>query len=180
LHAETYRFLQLVRDHYEVAIEVLSPDATAVQTLVKEKGLFSFYQDGHTECCRIRKVAPLHRKLSSLDAWITGLRHDQNTDTRGDIPVVQNDSTFSGENWPLMKINPLANWSSGQVWQYIQENDVPCNALHKRGYISIGCEPCTRSVLPGQHERLGRWWWENTAEKECGLHFVPVRKVANA
>ena len=172
LHSETYRFIEEVRDHYGINIEVLSPDHHALESFVKEKGLFSFYQDGHQECCGIRKVAPLRRKLQTVDAWITGQRHDQNPGTRAEVPVLQEDSAFATTEHPLVKFNPLANWSSEQVWAYITDNEVPYNELHKRGYISIGCEPCTRAVLPNQHERAGRWWWEESTKKECGLHAV--------
>lgn len=170
LHAETYRFLEQVRKHYDIPIDVLSPDAAALENLVREKGLFSFYRDGHKECCGVRKVMPLRRKLSTLDAWITGQRRDQSPGTRANVPVVEEDRVFSAPGRTLYKFNPLANWSSGQVWQYIRSNGVPCNELHQRGFISIGCEPCTRPVLPNQHEREGRWWWEEETLKECGLH----------
>lgn len=179
LHPETYRFLEQVRGHYRLALEMLSPDAAAVETLVREKGLFSFYKDGHKECCGIRKVAPLRRKLNTLDAWITGQRKDQSPGTRASIPVVEEDLAFSTSDHRLIKFNPLANWSSERVWQYIKENDVPYNELHSKGYISIGCEPCTRAVLPGEHERAGRWWWEEETLKECGLHAINVNKAAN-
>jgi len=177
LHPETYRFIELVRKHYQIEIELLSPSHEALDMLVKEKGLFSFYQDGHHECCGIRKVEPLKRKLATLDAWITGQRKDQSLDTRGDIPEVQVDSAFSTPDKPLIKFNPLLNWSSAQVWDYIEAYQVPYNELHKHGYISIGCEPCTRPVLPNQHERAGRWWWEDAAKKECGLHAGNVDKT---
>jgi phosphoadenosine phosphosulfate reductase len=169
LHAETYQFIDRVRKHYGIAIEVLFPDAAQVEALVKAKGLFSFYEDGHKECCGIRKVAPLRRQLATLDAWITGQRKDQSP-TRANVPVVQVDTAFSTSDRPLLKFNPLANWSSADVWMYIRSYEVPYNALHERGFISIGCEPCTRAVLPNQHEREGRWWWEEATKKECGLH----------
>lgn len=170
LHPETYRFLEQVRKHYGINIDILSPDREQLDAFVKEKGLFSFYEDGHQQCCGIRKVEPLKRKLATLDAWITGQRKDQSLDTRGDIPEVQLDAGFSGPGKQLIKFNPLLNWSSAQVWDYIEAYQVPFNELHKHGYISIGCEPCTRPVLPNQHERAGRWWWEDAAKKECGLH----------
>lgn len=176
LHAETYRFIEKVREHYGIAIEVMSPQAEAVQKLVREKGLFSFYQDDHKECCGIRKIEPLRRKLLTLDAWITGQRRDQSPGTRTSIPVVQDDRAFSRPNETLTKYNPLANWTSQQVWEYIRSHDVPYNELHDRGFISIGCEPCTRPTGPGQHEREGRWWWEEATKKECGLHAVNIEK----
>jgi len=170
LAPQTYAFLERVREHYHVELDILFPDNAAVEQLVKTKGLFSFYQDGHQECCAIRKVEPLRRKLQQLDAWITGQRQDQSANTRAALPVVQEDGLFSTANQRLIKFNPLSHWTSAQVWQYIRENDVPYNELHEQGFISIGCEPCTRAVLPNQAEREGRWWWEEAAHKECGLH----------
>jgi phosphoadenosine phosphosulfate reductase len=172
LHAETYQFLETVRTRYGVAIEVVVPEPAAVERLVREKGLFSFYQDGHTECCGIRKVEPLARALAPLQAWITGQRRDQSPGTRAAVSVVQHDASHSNADRALVKFNPLAAWTSKQVWDYIEANEVPFNALHSRGFVSIGCEPCTRAILPGQHERAGRWWWEEATKKECGLHLT--------
>lgn len=174
LHVETYQFIETVRKHYGIRIEICFPDAEAVQNLVNEKGLFSFYVDDHKECCGIRKVQPLRKKLATLDGWITGQRKDQSPDTRNDIPVVQADPGFSGPNKQLIKYNPLANWSSADVWSYIRLMEIPYNPLHEKGFISIGCEPCTKAVLPNQHEREGRWWWEEATKKECGLHIGNV------
>lgn len=174
LHPETYRFMDRVREHYGIAIEIMYPEAEAIQALVREKGLFSFYRDGHKECCGIRKIGPLRRKLAGLDAWVTGQRKDQSPNTRAEIPVIQDDRAFAREGGTLTKFNPLAHWSSQQVWRYIRDNQVPYNELHDRGFISIGCEPCTRPVGPGQHEREGRWWWEEATKKECGLHAVNI------
>ncbi len=170
LHPETYQFLEQVREHYKISIEVLSPDAEQVQNLVREKGLFSFYKDGHSECCGVRKIAPLKRKLSSVKAWATGQRRDQSPGTRSNVAAVELDAAFSTPEQPLYKFNPLANMSSEEVWAYIRMLELPYNSLHARGFISIGCEPCTRPVLPNQHEREGRWWWEEATQKECGLH----------
>ena len=170
LHIETYQFLEKVREKYKIAIEIYFPKPEPVQKLVQEKGFFSFYKDGHQECCGVRKVEPLRRALATMPAWITGQRRDQSPSTRTFVPVVQADPTFSTPQNALVKFNPLANWSSKQVWDYIRENDVPYNSLHEKGFISIGCEPCTKAVLPGQHEREGRWWWEESTKKECGLH----------
>lgn len=177
LHPETYQFIETVRETYAIELDVLHPDAEQLGRLVRAKGMFSFYRDGHSECCGIRKVGPLSRKLATLDAWITGQRHDQSPDTRAHVPVVQQDKVFSGPDRALVKVNPLANWTSADVWAYIREHGVPYNELHRKGFTSIGCEPCTRAVLPNQHEREGRWWWENSAEKECGLHADNVRKA---
>ena len=176
LHPETYQFIERVRNHYNIQIDLMSPDQKQLEKFVQEKGLYSFYQDGHQECCGIRKVMPLRRKLSTLDAWITGQRQDQSPDTRQGIPVMQKDNAFSSADRTLIKFNPLARWTSKQVWQYISENDVPFNELHSRGFASIGCEPCTRAVLPNQHEREGRWWWEEATIKECGLHMDNIKK----
>lgn len=173
LHPETYRFLEKVRQHYGVTIEVKFPRWEDLERLTTQKGLFSFYEDGHKECCQVRKVEPLKRRLSELQAWMTGQRHDQNPGTRAQIPVVQMDPTFFSDR--LVKFNPLADWSLKQVWGYILEHKVPYNELHDTGYISIGCEPCTKSVNPGQHEREGRWWWEEATKKECGLHMGNVQ-----
>ena len=176
LHAETYRFIEQVREHYKIEIDMLSPDTKSLQEFVYKKGLYSFYKDGHKECCGIRKVVPLRRKLSTLNAWITGQRKDQSPGTRIAVPVVENDGAISTPENKLMKFNPLSNWSSTQVWEYIRSNDVPFNNLHEQGFISIGCEPCTRPVLPNQHEREGRWWWEDATQKECGLHAGNLKK----
>jgi len=175
LHPETYRFIEKVRKHYQIDIELLTPDRNLLDAFVKNKGLFSFYEDGHQECCGIRKVEPLKRKLAQVDAWITGQRKDQSLDTRQNLPEVQLDTAFGSEDHPLVKFNPLANWSSAQVWDHIEAYQVPFNELHQHGYISIGCEPCTRPVLPNQHERAGRWWWEESTKKECGLHVGNVK-----
>jgi len=176
LHPETYRFIEKVRKHYQISIELLAPDRDVLDNLVKRKGLFSFYQDGHQECCGIRKVEPLMRRLAHLDAWITGQRKDQSPDTRQDIAEVEIDAAFSTPQRRLIKFNPLLNWSSAQVWDYIEAYQVPYNELHEQGFISIGCEPCTRTVLPNQHERTGRWWWEDSTKKECGLHAGNLTK----
>ena len=170
LHPETYRFIEQVREHYGIAIEVLSPDATALEALVKAKGLFSFYKDGHEECCGVRKIAPLKRKLATVKAWATGQRRDQSPGTRSQVAVLELDKAFSTPEHSLYKFNPLAQMSSEEVWAYIRMLEIPYNPLHERGFISIGCEPCTRPVLPNQHEREGRWWWEEATQKECGLH----------
>lgn len=175
LHAETYRFMERVRKHYGINIEFMLPDAQKLQALVSEKGLFSFYEDGHEECCGIRKTEPLSRKLATLDGWVTGQRRDQSP-TRTELEVVEIDSAFSGRGEQLLKFNPFTNWSSAQVWEYIRMFDVPYNELHDRGFVSIGCEPCTRPIGPNQHEREGRWWWEESTAKECGLHIGNLRK----
>ena len=170
LHAQTYQFIEEVRNHYAIKIDILFPDPEAVRQMVTEKGLFSFYEETHHECCSIRKIGPLRNKLLELDAWVTGQRRDQSPNTRAAIPVLQDDHYFSRPGETLTKFNPLANWASKDVWDYIRNNGVPYNKLHDQGFVSIGCEPCTRPIGPGQHEREGRWWWEEATKKECGLH----------
>ncbi len=174
LHPETYQFLEEVRKTYNIDIEIFFANRDATEKLVKEKGLFSFYKDGHKECCDARKVDPLKRALNTVDAWITGQRKDQSPGTRATVPVIQKDPTFG--TGKLIKFNPLSNMTSKQVWDYIRENNVPYNKLHEKGFVSIGCEPCTKPVLPGQHEREGRWWWEDATKKECGLHAGNIKK----
>ncbi|KAE8656532.1 5'-adenylylsulfate reductase 3 [Hibiscus syriacus] len=173
LNPETYRFFDEVEKHYGIRIEYMFPDAVEVQALVRSKGLFSFYEDGHQECCRVRKVRPLRRALKGLRAWITGQRKDQSPGTRSEVPVVQVDPVFEGLDGgvgSLVKWNPVANVDGTDIWNFLRVMNVPVNSLHSQGFVSIGCEPCTRPVLPGQHEREGRWWWEDAKAKECGLH----------
>lgn len=173
LNPETYKFFDTVEKHYGIHIEYMFPDAVEVQALVRSKGLFSFYEDGHQECCRVRKVRPLRRALKGLRAWITGQRKDQSPGTRSEVPVVQVDPAFEGLDGgagSLIKWNPVANVDGKDIWNFLRAMNVPVNSLHSQGYVSIGCEPCTRPVLPGQHEREGRWWWEDAKAKECGLH----------
>ncbi|MBC53985.1 MAG: phosphoadenylyl-sulfate reductase [Gammaproteobacteria bacterium] len=173
LHVETYRFIDQVRQKYDLDLAFLYPDTTAIQRLTSDKGLFSFYQDGHEECCSIRKTEPLRRQLAGVDAWITGQRKDQSP-TRTDVPVAQLDTVFAAPGKTLLKFNPFANWRSKDVWDYIRMFDLPYNPLHDQGFVSIGCQPCTRPIGPNQHEREGRWWWEEATAKECGLHRVNI------
>lgn len=167
LHEETYELMEKTRSKYGISIRVYFPEQEAVEQLVRDKGLFSFREslDNRKECCRIRKVEPLKRALAELDAWITGIRREQSV-TRADIPKAHEDA----EHPPLIKFNPLADWTEAQVQQYVEDNKVPVNALHAKNYPSIGCAPCTRPILPGEDIRAGRWWWENPEHKECGLH----------
>ena len=167
LHEETYLTMDRTRSHYGIAIQSYFPKTEAVEQLEREKGFFSFKEslENRKECCAIRKVEPLSRALSTLDAWITGIRRDQIV-TRTDITKVGEDA----DRPPLIKINPIADWSLKQVEEYIEQNKVPVNPLHKQNYPSIGCAPCTRPVEAGEDIRAGRWWWENPDHKECGLH----------
>jgi len=165
LNPETYDFIDIVRGRYPIKLSVYFPDYDKVEELVAEKGLFSFYADGHEECCGIRKVEPLDRALKGVDAWVTGQRKDSSV-TRKELPVVQKDPAHEGR----VKFNPIANWSLKQVWDYIRSENVPYNKLHERGFVSIGCAPCTRAIMPGEHERAGRWWWEEATKRECGIH----------
>jgi phosphoadenosine phosphosulfate reductase len=134
--------------------------------MVREKGINLFYEsvENRKLCCHVRKVEPLKRALHGMQAWITGIRKDQ-TLNRFDTKLVEWDETFH-----LIKINPLYRWSEKMVWNFIRENNVPYNALHDKGFPSIGCQPCTRAVAPGEDSRAGRWWWEDQGHKECGLH----------
>jgi phosphoadenosine phosphosulfate reductase len=169
LHPETYRFIDKVRTHYGIEIQLMCPDHVALEALVRKKGLFSFYEDGHSECCGIRKVEPLGRGLLGRRAWLSGQRRDQSP-TRSSLERFEIDRAHTGPNGPLLKSNPLAQWSLDDVWRYLRSVNAPTNELHERGFISIGCEPCTRAIRPGEHERAGRWWWEEATKRECGLH----------
>ena len=177
LHAETLQFISDVQKHYQIALDILQPDPIEVDNLIKNKGLYSFYKDGHQECCGIRKVAPLRSKLRHYDVWITGQRKDQSP-TRNEVAIVEIDRSFSTEERQILKVNPLANLSSREVWETIRLLEIPYNPLHDRGFISIGCEPCTKSIGPHQHEREGRWWWEEATIKECGLHKGNIEVLA--
>lgn len=171
LHQETYDVMDVIRSRYNINIEAYAPDAAAVERMASNHGFNLFYisVDNRKLCCDIRKVKPLERALGSLDAWITGLRREQAT-TRSLTQKVEVDEAHGG----ILKINPIADWSAEQVWNYIRSNNIPYNKLHDQGYPSIGCEPCTRAVKPGEDPRTGRWWWEQGAYKECGLHIRGV------
>jgi phosphoadenosine phosphosulfate reductase len=167
LNPETYALIDEVRSRYGIGVEVLFPDAGSVERMVREKGINLFYRslEHRKECCRVRKVEPLDRMLKTLDGWITGLRKTQSV-TRGRLSKVELDPVHDR----IVKLNPLCDWTTGQVFDYLKREGVPTNALHALGYPSIGCAPCTRAVKPGEDERAGRWWWEDPASKECGLH----------
>lgn len=167
LHEETYEVMEQIRDKYGIQIETYFPDTTAVEKLEREQGHYSFRQsvEGRKFCCGIRKVGSLNRALSGLKAWVTGLRREQAM-TRTQTDKIEIDQAHGS----IVKLNPLADWSEKQVWDYIHENKVPYNKLHDRGFPSIGCSPCTRAIKPGEDIRAGRWWWETPESKECGLH----------
>ncbi|MCM2566625.1 phosphoadenylyl-sulfate reductase [Janthinobacterium kumbetense] len=173
LHQETLAVLDKVKARYDHDITLYRPQPEAVAAYVEQNGLNAFYNsvEMRRECCRIRKVEPLGRALAGNKAWVTGQRRAQST-TRAELHVQEEDAAHG-----MTKFNPLADWSEEDVWAYIRANDVPYNALHDQGYPSIGCEPCTRAVQPGEDVRAGRWWWENPDSKECGLHMVDGKLI---
>ncbi|CAM4145185.1 phosphoadenylyl-sulfate reductase [Bordetella muralis] len=166
LHAETLGMIDAVRERYGRELTIYRPDTEAVDQYVKTHGTYAFYEsvDLRKSCCQIRKVEPLKRALAGRGAWITGQRRAQAA-TRGELPEAEHDPVFG-----LYKYNPLAAWSEEDVWHVIRALDIPYNPLHDQGYPSIGCEPCTRAIRPGEDVRAGRWWWESSDSKECGLH----------
>ena len=167
LNEETYEVADAIAERYRVRIDWYFPRQSAVEELLRDKGPYSFREslENRHECCHIRKVEPLGRALQGLAGWITGLRREQSV-TRTDLAPLEIDATKGG----ILKINPLLEWTEAQVWEYAEARRIPTNRLHKQGYPSIGCAPCTRPVKPGEHPRSGRWWWENPENKECGLH----------
>jgi len=166
LFPETLDLIQKTREHFKADIEVFFPDYKLVQQMVREKGINLFYEsvENRKLCCGIRKLEPLKRALDGMKAWITGIRKDQ-TLNRFYTQVVEWDEANG-----LVKINPLNRWSEKMVWEYIRRNQIPYNELHDKNFPSIGCQPCTRAVAPGEDSRSGRWWWEDQGHKECGLH----------
>jgi len=177
LPKETHALIAEVRRRYGLEIAVYSPWPDSVGAFVEEYGIDGFYDgvDQRKSCCAIRKVEPLKRALAGKRGWITGLRREQ-ADSRAAVGEIERDEALG-----LWKFNPLADWSNDDVWAYLREGRVPYNKLHDRGYPSVGCEPCTRAVKPGEHPRAGRWWWEQQgAKKECGLHEIPIRVVETA
>lgn len=167
LPQETYETITSTMARYDRNFEIYFPRTSALESLVSQNGPDLFYESIEKRhlCCGVRKVEPLKRVLGTLDVWITGLRRDQSI-TRQDLQKIEWDETNQ-----LLKINPLINWSTEQVWQYIRNNRIPYNRLHDQGYPSIGCAPCTRAIQLGEDIRAGRWWWEAPEHKECGLHF---------
>lgn len=166
LHEETHDVARRVRERYGVAIEAHFPDRGQIERLLHDKGPFSFREsvEDRKECCEIRKLAPLKAALAGLEIWITGLRRGQ-ASSREHAGRLEWDEAFG-----LLKLNPIADWSEERVWEYVRAHELPYNALHDRGFPSIGCAPCTRAVRPGEDARSGRWWWESSEAKECGLH----------
>jgi phosphoadenosine phosphosulfate reductase len=168
LPKETLDFVETLQDRYPgLNLELLEPDEEHVRRMVGTKGLDLFREsvENRLLCCNIRKVQPLNKHLATFDAWITGLRRDQWA-TRTNIRKVEIDH----DHGAIVKLNPLAEWTKDEVWDYVRENDVPYHPLYDQGFTSIGCAPCTRAVQPGEQERAGRWWWEVNAPKECGIH----------
>ncbi len=163
---ETYEIIEKTQARYNIKIHIIFPDAQEVEKMVNEKGINLFYHsiDNRKLCCGIRKIKPLKRALEGMNAWITGLRREQSP-TRKDMQVIEWD-----EGNQLIKVNPLLEWTEKQKWDFVNENKIPYNTLHDKGFPSIGCQPCTRAIMPGEDVRSGRWWWENPETKECGLH----------
>ncbi|MBI9067974.1 MAG: phosphoadenylyl-sulfate reductase [Salinivirgaceae bacterium] len=163
---ETYKVFSQTLDTYKKKIKVYFPEKDAIEKMLSEKGPYSFYNsvDNRIECCNIRKVVPLNRALEGIELWITGIRAEQSPNRKG--------MTFFelDEARQIIKYNPLLNWSFDEVKKYVKDNHVPYNVLHDKGFVSIGCEPCTRAIQPGDDFRAGRWWWETNSKKECGLH----------
>ena len=166
LFPETYELLDITSKKYGIPIEVCFPDAAAVEKMVNEKGINLFYDsiENRKLCCGIRKTEPLKKALQGMEVWVSGLRKEQSV-TRSELRLTEWD-----DNYQLIKVHPLFDWNEKRVWEYIRTNKVPYNTLHDKGFPSIGCQPCTRAVLPGEDIRAGRWWWENPDTRECGLH----------
>lgn len=167
LFPETYDLIDKTNSRFRIKIDIYFPDTAHVEKMVKEKGINLFYEsiENRKLCCEIRKIEPLHRAMAGLVMWITGLRGEQST-TRQNNKLIEVDENNHG----LLKLNPLINWTEKQVWDYLEEYDIPFNELHKAGYPSIGCQPCTRAIKSNEDIRAGRWWWELESHKECGLH----------
>lgn len=167
LFPETYSLIDRTRQKYpDLNFEVFFPEAAEVEKMVADKGINLFYEsiEQRKRCCEVRKMQPLHRAFKGLDVWISGLRREQSV-TRTGMQAIEWDKTNR-----LIKLNPLIEYTEQEVWEYIREHKVPYNKLHDQGFPSIGCQPCTRAIQPGEDIRAGRWWWENPEHKECGLH----------
>ena len=166
LFNETYSVLNKTNEFYDKKIQIYFPENNSVEKLVNEKGLFSFYEsvENRKECCFIRKVEPLNRALKGMQAWITGIRAEQSVNRKG-MEKIEWDEAHR-----VLKFHPLLDWSTQEVKDYIKKHNVPYNLLHDKGFVSIGCSPCTRAIKEGEDFRAGRWWWEDNSKKECGLH----------
>jgi len=173
LFSETHALLEETRRHYGISIRVAMPDPEDLEDIVSERGSAFFRESvaDRKHCCFLRKVRPLRRMLRGRGAWLTGLRRDQ-SQNRGAVTVAEWDEANE-----LVKINPLWNWDDARLERYVTEHQIPVNALHAKGFPSIGCAPCTRAVAPGEHPRAGRWWWESDQQRECGIHLVDGRLV---
>lgn len=165
--SEYYEIVDAFRQRYGMRIEVFFPETQGVENMVRRHGVNLFYDSvpNRLLCCQVRKVLPLNRALKTLDCWGTGLRRDQWA-TRANIKKIEIDHDHGG----IIKLSPLADWTEEMVWDYIKQEDVPVHPLYSKGYTSISCAPCTRPIAPGAHPRSGRWWWEENAPKECGMH----------
>jgi phosphoadenosine phosphosulfate reductase len=163
---ETYSTIERTNTQYGIRISIYFPNTDAVEEMVNIKGVNLFYEsiENRKQCCAVRKIEPLHRAFNGLEVWISGLRREQAI-TREEMQMIEWD-----ESNQLIKINPLINWTEKEVWKFIRKNGIPYNKLHDNGFPSIGCQPCTRAIQPGEDVRAGRWWWENPETKECGLH----------
>ncbi|MDR2042729.1 MAG: phosphoadenylyl-sulfate reductase [Tannerella sp.] len=166
LFPETYSLIDRTNLHYDIRLDVYFPQHVPLEAYVKQHGVNGFYEsvEWRKACCGVRKIEPLMRALSALDVWICGLRREQSV-TRTGVQTVEWDAAHG-----LIKLNPLAHWSETDVWDYLRANGVPYNLLHRQGFPSVGCQPCTRAVQPGEDVRAGRWWWEKPEHRECGLH----------
>ena len=168
LFPETYSVWSATNDKYGIKLKAYYPDRRLLETWLEQKGPNAFYESvpNRKECCHIRKVEPLKRALADQAVWITGLRSEQSPERR-EHRVIEFD-----EGNRIIKYNPLLDWSTTEVREYIERNDIPYNSLHDKGFVSIGCAPCTRAIRPGEDLRAGRWWWEDNGKKECGLHVA--------
>ncbi len=173
LHKETLGMLDRIKETYDYQVTPFRPEPLAIEEYVASHGLNGFYDsvELRKECCRIRKIEPLNRALAGNKSWVTGQRRAQSV-TRATLDVQEDDPAHG-----MVKFNPLADWSEEDVWRYLRDHQVPYNPLHDQGYPSIGCEPCTRAIQPGEDVRAGRWWWENPDSKECGLHVVDGKLI---
>jgi phosphoadenosine phosphosulfate reductase len=166
LFPETYSVLNRTLDRYKQSIEVFFPNFEGLEKMLNEKGPLSFYEsvENRKECCYLRKVEPLNRALSGVECWITGLRAEH-SESRNELKMVEKDAERN-----LLKVNPILHWTLEEVKAEVKKHNIPYNSLHDKGFVSIGCQPCTRAIKEGESFRAGRWWWEDNSKKECGLH----------